>query len=566
MKRAFYDLAVSPYSFDFATFAMCARAHECDEIIIVPGTRIIQGPDGKLREFQKCTPEEQTYRMQHLILALCPDAKLLKSREEAKDLWHEGCYPDNYTVDRPVASHMTGHLMRSMKIFPFMPTKEYAEEVQKDWPGNKVVAITIRETHIKPLRNSAIEEWIKAADWMHSIGLEPVFVPDTESVDRVFGGHRSAKKAALNVQYRLALYEKAYLNVGVNNGPMALNLFSKRSVLYLRPVCNAYPESTLEMWNKQGIPYRSQPPWFSRLQRIIWEGEDDYENIKANVEKWLSAKEEGKDLWPLAAAPKYPIQGVVNPEGRHAQMAKALEIAKSRGWPQMLRKNHGDKWLSIVGFGPSLKHTWRHIKRPMLTVSGAHDFLLDCGVVPDYHMDCDPRDYKADFVKRAHPGVLYLMASVCHPKVWDYLEGMKVELWHLHNGAETSEWVAKHDPGANMIGGGSTAGMRALEIGSMLGYRRFEIHGIDNSLAEGKRHAGPHPGKEQNIVQVNCDEGWYDSTPQMIEAAKEMITFIQNYDCEITFYGEGLQQAMVDHFRKRFTIVPMSALKELEVA
>lgn len=97
----------------------------------------------------------------------------------------------------------------------------------------------------------------------------------------------------------------------------------------------------------------------------------------------------------------------------------------------------------------------------------------------------------------------------------------------------------------------------------MLGYRRFEIHGIDNSFAEGQRHAGPHHGKKQNIVHVNCDGSWFDSTPQMMEAAKEMITFIQNYDVEILFYGDGLQQAMIEHYLKRFKVVPMDRLKEV---
>ena len=525
----------------------------------------MKGSDGKVREFQKCTPEEQAYRMQHLLLGLCPDAKVCKSREEAVELVHDGCFPLGYTVEKPIASHLVGHLMRAMKVHPFMPEKEYAEEIAKDWPQDNLVVITMRETHIKPLRNSNIEEWIKAADWMHEKGLVPVFVPDTEMPDRVFGGHLLAKKAALNVKYRIALYERAYLNVGVNNGPMALNFFSRRPMLYFRPITNSYPESTLEFWNKNGIPYRSQPPWYTTLQRIIWDGEDDFENIKDSVQKWLSAKK-GNDVWPLSVAPKYPIFGVRSPEERHGQMAKALELSRARGWPQLARKSVSDGWMSIVGYGPSLHKTWKYLKRPIMTVSGAHDFLIENGVIPDFHMDCDPREHKAIFVQKPHPGVHYLMSSVCHPKAWDYLEGMKVSLWHLHNGPETAEWIAKHDPGANMIGGGSTAGMRALEIGSMLGYKKFEIHGIDNSFQEGERHAGPHPGKKQNMVKVNCDGRWYESTPQMIEAAKEMITFIENYDVEMTFYGDGLQQAMVDHFRKRFKVIPMDELKELQCA
>lgn len=555
-KVAFYDFQVSPYSFDFAQFLLCAKGQECTEVVIVPG----------VRGYQKCTPGEQEYRLNNLILGLCPEAKVCQSREEAKAFWHEGCFPNGYTVDAPVASHMVGQVLKQVKIHPFFPRPEKKAEVVADGLNRtNLVVITIRETHIKPARNSTIDAWIEAAHWMRAKGLDPVFIPDTENPDRKFGPFQSVRKAAMDVQYRLALYDVATLNVGVNNGPMALNLYSRRPVLYFRPITPNYPESSEDFWRAQGIPFKSQLPWFTGLQRIIWEGSDNCENITQNVERWLAAKD-GRDEWPLSVAPAYPIFGVKAQEERHKQMAVALEKAKEYGWKQMVRKPMTDKWLSIVCYGPSLKHTWQHIKRPILTISGAHDFLIDRGIVPDFHMDCDPREYKAEHTKNPNKETQYLMATVCHPKVWEQLKDQKVELWHLHNGNENGDWIAKNDPGANMLGGGSTAGMRALEVASMMGFRRFEIHGMDGSF-EGNstevRHAGPHNGKKQNAVEVNVDGRWFKSSPQMIEAGKEMVTFIQNYDAEILFYGDGLQQAMVNHYVKRFRVVPMDQLKKV---
>lgn len=551
MKRAFYDFSVSPFSYDFAVFLLCAKANDCTEIVLVPGERA----------YQKCTPAEQEYRLNNLILGLCPKAIVCQTREEAKVLWHEGCFPKGYTVDEPVASHLLGNILREQKLYPFTALKEKLEEVEKDnLKIASLVTITMRDTHIKPGRNSTIDEWIKAADWMASHGFVPVFIPDTENPDRKFGLHKVSKKAAMDVQYRLALYDSAALNLGVNNGPMALCFFSRRPMLYFRPITAQYPESTEKFWAKSGIQFNSQAPWFTNLQRIIWEGHDDFENIKLNVERWLHARDGKKEAWPMAVAPSYPIFGAVPNDQRGEQMAKALKKAKENGWKQMQRKSMGEGMMSIACFGPSLKYTYQHLKRPILSVSGAHDFLIARGIVPDYHMDCDPREHKAEFTKNPHKDVTYLMATVCHPKVWENLKGQKVELWHLHNGPETSAWVSKNDPGANMIGGGSTAGMRALEIGSMLGYRRYEIHGMDCSFEGGSgeiRHAGPHVGKKQNVVEVFVDGSVFKSSPQMIEASKEMITFIQNYDAECTFYGEGLQQSMVGHFTKKFRVVPL---------
>lgn len=567
-KRGFYDLRVAPFSYDFAVFLLAAQAAECDEIVIVQGPRLVKGPDGQITEFQKCTPGEQEYRLNNLLLELCPKAIVTDNLGFAQSLWHEGCFPNGYTVEQPVAAHTISAVLKSLKIMPFTPQDAKLTELAADgWTHEKMVAITIRFSNIKSGRNSNVEEWVKAADWMRTVGLEPVFIPDTDQPQMKFIGadgyeHKSCPKAALDVQYRLALYEKAYLNVGVNNGPMALNMFSRRPMLYFRPITHGYHESTEAFWRANGVPLRSQLPWFSSLQRIIWDGVDDADNIRINVERWLKAKEEGVDEWPLAVAPTYPIFGVVDYEGRGRQMSAALDAAKTNGWKQMVRKSHGQDLMSIVCYGPSLKQTWRHIKRPMMTVSGAHDFLIERGVIPDYHMDCDPRIHKVEMLKLINRAVKYRMATCCHPSLWEKLAGHDVELWHLHNDEHTDEWVRKNDPGANMLGGGSTAGMRALEVGSMLGYRRFEIHGMDCAYeSDDVRHAGAHTGRKQNMVEVQCDGKWHKSSPQMVEAAKEVITFIQNYDCELAFHGHGLTQSMVKHFLLRFRVIDQNAYR-----
>lgn len=537
---------------------MASRANDCTEVVIVPGKRMVVSEGGALKEFQKCTPGEQEYRLNNLILGLCPKAIVCQSRAEAQELWHEGCWPPGYRVDRPVAAHNMGVILKQEKILPFMPTQEYLDAVAADgWTDPKMVVLTMRHSNIKTGRNSNIEEWVKAADWMRTIGLMPVFVPDTDFPNMTFGGHKSCPKAALDVQYRLALYESAYCNMGVNNGPMALNVFSRRPVIYFRPITHGYQETTEAHWRANGIPVRSQFPWFSIVQRIIWDGTDDAENIQKQTEIWLKAREQGLDEWPLSVAPTYPIRGVVEKDGRGKNMTLALEASKENGWKQMVRKSHGDETMSIVCYGPSLKHTWKNIKRPIMTVSGAHDFLISRGIIPDYHIDCDPREHKVAMLHPSHK-VKYRMATCCHHSLWKKLAGHDVETWHLHNDVHTEEWVRENDPGANMLGGGSTAGMRALEVASMLGYRKFEIHGMDCSYESAEaRHAGPHLGKPQNVVEVKVDDDWYKSSPQMVESAKEVITFIQNFDCAIAFHGTGLTQSMVQHFLKRFRIIEL---------
>jgi hypothetical protein len=178
-------------------------------------------------------------------------------------------------------------------------------------------------------------------------------------------------------------------------------------------------------------------------------------------------------------------------------------------------------------------------------VSGAHDYLVKRGIVPDFHVDCDPREHKARMLQNPQDKTTYLMATVCHPKYWEVLKGRKVRLWHLINGddLETVSWVMQNHPeGANsMIGGGSSVGQRAMNVMAALGYRRFNIHGMDCSFTT-DRHAGAHLGKEQAKIMVKAGNRVFQTTKQMLQAAIEMEQFITTQDAEIAFFGDGLMQ------------------------
>lgn len=247
--------------------------------------------------------------------------------------------------------------------------------------------------------------------------------------------------------------------------------------------------------------------------------------------------------------------GVLSNEQRHEQMALAI------GRFPMLRKckqRSSGKRVSIACYGPSILNTYKLLRRPIISVSGAHDFLVERGIVPDYHVECDPREHKALMLRHPQPETVYLMATVCHPSWWDKLQGMHVLLWHLVNGDdfETVEWVANHHPeGMNcLIGGGSTVGQRAMNVAaSALGYRRFNIHGMDCSYTV-NRHAAPHTGPYQPPIYVQAGSRKFQTTRQMAQAAVEMEKFLMEMDADVAFYGDGLMQEMAKIIRQRRSV------------
>ncbi len=246
------------------------------------------------------------------------------------------------------------------------------------------------------------------------------------------------------------------------------------------------------------------------------------------------------------------LPAIMTAEERHAQMAAALKT----GLPflKKLGRFHNE-WINIICYGPSLVETWKDINRrdylPILTVSGAHDFLIRRGLTPSIHVHIDPRPFQKEMLELPNESTRYLMASVCPPDFWLVLAGFHTELWHSLNGEGDMEWVRKNHPAGVQaaIGGGSTVGQRAMNVASALGFRRFRVYGMDFSF--GDHHwAGPHPGNEEPIIHVDLNGRTFTTTPQLLMAAQEMEVFLRTMDVETEFHGDGLMQEVAKTIKK----------------
>lgn len=215
----------------------------------------------------------------------------------------------------------------------------------------------------------------------------------------------------------------------------------------------------------------------------------------------------------LEALPyKYPMRSAVVLDAEIRQ----IEACVAQGFPRFIGTRN--EWISIVGYGPSLQETWQQITKPVMTVSGAHDFLLERGIVPDWHAEMDGRDHKTKHLEKPNQGTTYLMASICNPRMWEQLKGFNVEYWHCAHGQHVVDWIAKNDQGSALVAGGSTIGLTAIHLAGILGFRKFKLFGFDGNLKGGVRHAGPHYGPPQKVLER---KGW-QTTPQMSNACDEL--------------------------------------------
>src|SRR6185295_8886741 len=94
--------------------------------------------------------------------------------------------------------------------------------------------------------------------------------------------------------------------------------------------------------------------------------------------------------------------------------------------------------MACVGFGPSLLDTWGHLRnfKYVMSCSGAHKFLVEKGIHPAYHVEVDPREHKVGLIGEPCKETTYLIASACHPKVFDHLKDFNVVLWHIYDATD----------------------------------------------------------------------------------------------------------------------------------
>jgi hypothetical protein len=224
-------------------------------------------------------------------------------------------------------------------------------------------------------------------------------------------------------------------------------------------------------------------------------------------------------------------------------MLAHVRSALGRGLPMpQLCRPHG-RTLSVAGGGPSLAETYPKLDGVIVTANAGLGFLLSKGIIPWACGLLDARPHIADLIE-PHPDVFYFVASTCHPSVFDKLKDCKVILWHPSGLPGISETLPRGTP---MIAGGTTMGMRWLNLAHYMGFRKFEMHGLDSSYRGDKTHAYPdsRDGKA-GTIEINgyvTDNNFLTQCTDWFQL-EEMFALDDDKPI-VNFHGDGLLQSMV---------------------
>lgn len=260
--HAIYDLTTHPASWDFFSWLTICKMEAWRREIPVVRVSFASGPNGGYRN--DGLPVDLEYRQTIFDNVMKPAVKLL------------GCEGGGF-VSEAVSGYTFPYMIfdivelyKSGVPLPVYKAPKWAtEKVHKILGERRPVIIVLREAEHWLQRNSRIEDWIEFA---RTCGEDVLFLRDSHKAYESFHEFDTLPEASLDINVRLALYERAKVVMSTSNGPMCLPIFSEIPYLDFKLLVPDYNPGKPE-WIEHcvGVKPGEQFPWVKPWQRLVWE-------------------------------------------------------------------------------------------------------------------------------------------------------------------------------------------------------------------------------------------------------------------------------------------------------
>jgi len=219
--------------------------------------------------------------------------------------------------------------------------------------------------------------------------------------------------------------------------------------------------------------------------------------------------------------------------------------------PWLKSSDHSAKHVCIVGGAPSLKDELKGLKlrkrlgHKIWAMNGAHDFLIENGIVPDVCVIMDARKHNTQFVQNPHKQVNYLLCSRVHSSLFDALKGYSVTMWHSYDVGVTEYLSEKHqDKPWAVFPGGNTVGLRSMTMAGGLGYKWIHVYGLDSSYREDENHAYRQDLNDgERVDDIYIGDKMFRAAPWMVrqcELFQEQYSQLSEKGVRVSIHGDGM--------------------------
>lgn len=284
---------------------------------------------------------------------------------------------------------------------------------------------------------------------------------------------------------------------------------------------------------------------------------DDYTGNRKIVhyrgqrKNWLSGR-----LHPVEFLP-----GLNTPE---SVMVEHIRQNLKRDTKMILQQPPHDGEAVLVGGGASLNDlkTLSALRQRvqhgavLFALNNSYQWLVEHNFQPKYHVLLDARQENAEFI-RPDRSVTYLIASQCHPDVFDKLAGYDVVQWvGWMPGIEQA--IDGTDKPVVAVGGGGTVGLRAMSLAVLLGFRDIRLFGYDSCHQGHASHAYQQElNARQALIEIVCGGKTFLCSRSMAKQAQDFQPLLQKMidaGCEVKVYGSGL----IPHIMKQMEVLSCS--------
>lgn len=357
---AYYDLKIFPESYnvvDFLYFAEIERIHLGLDSIEY---RVVANDGDGFRSYRTnwLPLDDKKFRLNHIILAAgrlmpsCRRTVYYPTREEAKrdfdptvPIFPYGYkfedFNVNYHDSAVTLARYAGKRLGSFRATE-AATVRIAQWLTGHAGGRKPVTITLRNYPHEPRRNSDLPEWIRFADSLDADEYCPIFLRDTADVfgppikelDRFL----TFDPASIDMDLRLALYEKAYLNLFVETGPAQLCILDDVTrCIRFKILQEVHPYANAGYYLYRGYVPGMQWPCCTIFQRSVWDY-DKYDVIRDEFDKMVLLIESGikPSRLPLPPATTMITRFIAGRNHDHAIALASDQLSRDPLNPQLI--------------------------------------------------------------------------------------------------------------------------------------------------------------------------------------------------------------------------------------